>query len=67
MLALHESFIVDDKGKKTAAVLPYAEWKKVAAILEEYDDICAYDKAKARVSDPVPFDKAVQKLKTSRL
>ena len=55
MLILHEKFIVDEKGKKTAAVLPYAEWKKVAAILEEYEDICAYDKAKSRASRPFPF------------
>jgi hypothetical protein len=67
MLILHEKFIVDEKGKKTAAVLPYAEWKKVAAILEEYEDICAYDNAKARTSNPISFEKAVKKLKASRL
>jgi hypothetical protein len=66
MLALRESFIVDDKGKKISAVLPYAVWKKVSAILEEYDDICAYDKVKSRASNPVSFKEAVQKLKASR-
>jgi hypothetical protein len=62
MLILHEKFIVDEKGKKTAAVLTYAEWKKVTAILEEYEDICAYDKAKSRTSNPVSFKKAIKKL-----
>jgi hypothetical protein len=66
MLRLHEKYIIDETGKKTAAILPYAEWKKVAAILEEYEDICAYDKAKSRRSNPVPFKKAVKKLKTAR-
>jgi hypothetical protein len=56
MLNLHEQIIVDEKGHKMAAILPYSEWKKVVAILEEYEDICAYDKAKSRPSDPVPFD-----------
>ncbi len=66
MLTLHEKFIVDEKGKKTATVLPYAEWKKVEEILEEYEEICAYDKAKSRPSHPISFKKAVQKLKTTR-
>lgn len=66
MLALHEKYIVDEKGKKTAAILSYAEWKKVLAVLEEYEDIQAYDRAKARSSHPVSFKKAVKKLKLSR-
>jgi len=33
VLILHEKFIVDEKGKKTATVLPYTEWKKVTAML----------------------------------
>lgn len=66
MLRLHEKFIVDEKGKKTAAILPYSEWMKVAAILEEYEDIRAYDKAKSRRSHPISFKKAVKKLKAKR-
>jgi hypothetical protein len=66
MLTLHEKFIIDDKGRKTATVVPYAEWKKVTAILEEYEDICAFDKAKSRPSHPISFEKAVKKLKVSR-
>ena len=65
MLNLHEKFIVDESGKRTAAVLSYAAWKKVATILEEFEDICAYDKAKAHKSDPVSFSHAVKKLKTA--
>ena len=66
MLTLHEKFIVDEKGKKTATVLPYAEWKKVASILEEYEDICAYDEAKSRPSHPVSFKKTLLKVRASR-
>ncbi|MFW6222332.1 MAG: hypothetical protein ACOC3T_01840 [Bacteroidota bacterium] len=33
--------------------------------LEELEDIKAYDEAKARKKDTVPFDKAVKELETS--
>lgn len=63
MLALHEKYIVDENGKKTAIVLPFTEWQKVMHILEEYDDICAYDKAKSKPSDAISFEDALKKLK----
>lgn len=66
MLALHEQYLVNEKGQKKAIVLPYSEWKKIQDILEEYDDICAYDKAKARKSDPVNFNKILAKLKNNQ-
>lgn len=66
MLTLRKKFIVDEKGRKIATVLPYTEWRKITTILEEYGNICAYDKAKSRTSNPVSFKKAVKKLKTSR-
>ena len=66
-MLLHEKFIVDKKGKKTATILPYAAWKRIAAILEEYEDIIAYDKAKSRLSRrPLPWKKALKKLKSRR-
>lgn len=58
MLALHEKFIVNEKGKKTDIVLPYAEWEKVLDVLEEYEEIRAYDRAKAKPSHAVPFNRA---------
>lgn len=66
MLSLHEKYIVNDKGIKTAAVLSYTEWKKVLHILEEYEDILAYDKAKSRPSHPLPFKKIIKKLNVNR-
>lgn len=55
MLSLHEKFIIDKNGKKAAAILPYHEWQKILTILEEYEDICAYDSVKSQLSHPVPF------------
>lgn len=63
MLSLHEKYIIDENGKKTAIVLSYTEWQKVLNILEEYEDILAYDKAKSRHSNPVNFKDAVKQLK----
>lgn len=60
MFALHEQYIVDEKGKKQAIVLPYQEWEKIIDILEEYEDICAYDKAKSKTSDAIPFKDALE-------
>ena len=57
MFALHEKFVINEKGKKTAIILPYAEWQKVMDALEEYDDICAYDRIKAKPSNAVVFDR----------
>lgn len=66
MLVLHEKFIVDQNGKKAATILPYNEWKKVVNILEEYEDICAYDQAKSRPLQPVPLKQALKQLTSSR-
>ncbi len=63
MLALHQKFIVNEKGRKTAIVLPYTEWEQILGILEEFDDICAYDKAKKHASDAISFQKALKILK----
>jgi hypothetical protein len=62
MLSLHEKYIIDDKGRKTAIMLPYSEWKKVLAILEEHEDIHAYDEAKTQVSNHVSFTQALKEL-----
>ncbi len=63
MLALHEKYIVDATGKKTATILVYSEWLKILEMLEEYQDIKAYDKAKSMPSDPISFEEAVKQLK----
>ena len=65
MLTLHEKFIVDENGKKAATVLPYKEWQKIISILEEYEDICAYDRAKSRPSHPISFKDAIKQIKAS--
>jgi len=62
MIPFHPQFVVDDKGKRAAVLLPIEEWEKVLEDLEELDDIRAYDKAKSGPQDAVPFDQAVREI-----
>lgn len=59
---MNEQYIIDAEGKKTAVVLPYAEWRKILELLEELDDIRTYDEAKKQPSDLVSLDQALQDL-----
>ena len=59
-------FITDDTGKKLSVILPIKDYEKILDELEELEDIKAYDRAKARKSDPVPFERAVKELEKLR-
>ena len=59
MIALHEKYIIDDKGQRTAAIIPMKAWEQIVEALEELDDIRAYDGAKKYPSDAVPLEQAV--------
>ena len=63
MLALHENYVVNTVGEKTGVILGYDEWLKVLDVLEEYEDILAYDSAKSAPSLPISFDDAIKTLK----
>ncbi len=63
MIRLHKEYLIDEKGKKKAVLLPYDEWQKILEDLEELEEIRAYDKAKSEPSDPIPFDVAVKEIK----
>jgi hypothetical protein len=63
MILLHEHYIVDDQGHRTAAVVPIGEWKQILESLEELDDIRSYDEAKKHPSEPIPFEQAVSHIR----
>ena len=52
---IHEEYVVDVDGNKKAVVVPMSEWQKILDALEERDDIKAYDEAKSKPSNPIPF------------
>ncbi len=62
MLTLHPKYVVDSKKQPTAVLIPFSDWEKVVAELEELDDIRAYDKAKAASQKSIPFDQAVREI-----
>ena len=62
MLKIHEEYVVDGDGKKKAIVVSMTEWQKILEALEELDDIKAYDAAKSKPSNPIPFEKAIEEI-----
>ncbi len=57
MEPVHPQYVVDEQQRRTAVLVPAAEWER---ILEELDDIRAYDKAKAGPQESIPFEQAVR-------
>ena len=66
MLTVHPEIVIDRNRKPRAVLLPYSEWNKVLADMEELEDIRAYDRAKARRDDAIPFEQAVKELRKKR-
>ena len=63
MLTVHQEYLVDEQGSRRAVVVPVAEWERILEALEELEDIRAYDDAKSRSSDPVPFEEAMAEIR----
>lgn len=66
MLKIHQDYLIDENGNKKAVVVPLSEWQKIKEALEELDDIRAYDQAKSKPSEPIPFDEAVQQIRKGK-
>ena len=66
MLSVHPEIVIDRKRKPKAVLLPYSEWTRVMADMEELEDIRAYDRAKARRDEAIPFEQAVKELTKRR-
>ena len=62
MVKIHENYIIDVEGNKKAVMVPISEWQKILEALEELDDIKAYDLAKSKPSNPIPFEKAIEEI-----
>ncbi len=57
-------FIVDANQRKTAVIVPLAQWESIQAELEELDDIRAYDAAKGKADESIPFEQAVDEIES---
>ena len=62
MLTIHPKYVVDSKKQPKAVLLPFSDWEKVLAELEELDDIRAYDQAKTASQKSIPFDQAIREI-----
>ena len=62
MVKIHENYVIDVEGNKKAVMVPISEWQKILVALEELNDIKAYDQAKSRPSNPIPFEKAIEEM-----
>lgn len=60
MIQLNEQYIIDENGNTKAIVIPISEWNKIQEELEELEDIRAYDQAKAKPSNPIPFERIME-------
>ena len=67
MLTLHPDILIDRQRKPKAVLLPYSEWNKVMADMEELDDIRAYDRATRGDEDAIPFELAAKEFRTRGL
>jgi PHD/YefM family antitoxin component YafN of YafNO toxin-antitoxin module len=63
---MRTQYITDTTGKKVSVILPIKDYEKIMDELEELEDIKAYDRAKARKSEPVPFEQAVKEIQLLR-
>ncbi|NJN48197.1 MAG: hypothetical protein HC808_18865 [Candidatus Competibacteraceae bacterium] len=67
MKELHPQYIVDEKHNKKSIILPIEEWEEIMLLIEELDDIQAYDDAKKTDDEIISFDQAVKEIENSSL
>lgn len=57
-----ENYVIDNNGRKIAVQVPIKTYEKLVADSEELDEIKEYRKAKARKSNPIPFEQAFSEI-----
>ncbi len=66
MITLHERFVVDEDGKRTAILLDIEEYNKLLEELEELESIRAFDAARSSGDEAIPVDQAVAEIEKQR-
>lgn len=62
MITVHPQYLTDEQNRRKAVVIPFAEWERILAALEELDAVQAYDKVKTGKQEAVPFEQAVREI-----
>jgi len=60
MIKLHEKFVVNEQGNRIGVILDMNVYRKILEMLEEMEDVNAFDEAKASNQTLLPFDEAVR-------
>ncbi len=66
MITLHERFVVDEDGKRTAILLDIEEYNKLLEELEELESIRVFDAARSSGDEAIPVDQAVAEIEKQR-
>lgn len=66
-MTLHPEYVVDSHQNPKAVLLPFSEWQRVLESLEELEDIQAYDLAKSKELQFLPFEEAVQQIRNGAM
>ncbi len=59
---IQENYVTDKRGRKIAVQVPIKTYEKLVADSEELEEIKEYRKAKARKSNPIPFEQAFREI-----
>ena len=62
MLAFHPEYVINEHQQTKSVLLPFEEWQQILEAMEELEDIRAYDEAKARPIQFIPFEQAIQEI-----
>ena len=66
MLSVKEHYIIDENGQRVSVVLEIGAYQKLLEELEELESIRAYDQAKSRDDEAIPFEQAVGEIERVR-
>ena len=66
MRKIHERFVTDSAGRRTAVLLDMEEYEKLLQELEELESLRAYDAAKSSGDEAIPLDQALAEIEKHR-
>ena len=60
MIPDNKQFIKDMQGKNIGVFMPIEQYEEIIGLLEELDDIKAFDKAKTENEETIPLREAIR-------
>ncbi len=63
MLKVREKYLIDERGRKTAVVLPVREYRRLMERLEDLEDALELDEARRTSTGSKPYEEVQSELK----